>query len=212
MEKRKKGKRNTKEYSSAQTPPQGRDVVNEPALAYIPAFSSHLTSPAQVVILRVQDQDVILGSNDPSRTKAFDIYHQKPVTLPVAPIEYDQKMEIIDLAKQGVRAQAIARLADLLEISQKQVAEFFHFSERTLRDYIKNNRLLDPDSSEKVIKMFSLYLFGLDVLESSSSFVNWLFKPSFGLGNRVPADLLYSSGGIDLVYEELSRIEYGDLA
>ena len=211
MEKRKKSKENTKEYSSPQTPSQDQGIVNEPALAYIPALS-HLSPASYVVVLDIHDQEVILGPNDTLKTKAFDVYHQRPVTLPSLPIKYDQKMEIIDLAKQGVRAQAIARLADLLEISQKKAAEFFHFSERTLRDYIKNNRLLDPDSSEKIIKIFSLYVFGIDVLQSPSSFVNWLFKPSFGLGNRVPADLLYSSGGIDLVYEELSRIEYGDLA
>ena len=213
MGKRKKSKEKGQGYSSISSKPsKEQNVLNEPGMAYMPALSSFIHKPLQVAVLNVRDREVILGSNLESRTEAYDIYHEKKVTLSGMPIGYDQKMEMIDLAKEGVNARAIARLADLLDVSQKQAAEFFHFSERTLRDYVKSDKLLDTDSSEKIIKMFSLYLFGISVFENPKGFINWLFKPSFGLGNRVPADLLYSSGGIDLVYDELSRIEYGDFA
>lgn len=191
---------------------QEKSHTNEPAFSYKRATAAYTINPFQVAVINIRDQKVVLGSGVTQSTEAFDIYSARPVVLSTIPIGYEEKMEMVELAKEGVKAQTIGRLAELLDISQKQAAEFFHFSERTLRDYIKKDQLLDPDSSEKIIKMFSLYLFGSEVLESSENFIEWMFKPSFGLGNRVPASLLYSSDGIDLIYDELSRIEYGDFA
>lgn len=168
----------------------------------------------QVALLKSRSLDVLLGIQKTERhaTKAYDVISGSTIVLNAEPTSYDEKMEMVQYAKQGVNAVTIVRLAELLEISQKKAAEFFHFSERTLRDYIKRDELLDVDSSEKIIKMFSLYLFGSEVLEGPDNFVKWLFKESHGLRNKIPADLMHTSDGIDLVYDELSRIEHGDFA
>ena len=47
---------------------------------------------------------------------------------------------------------------------------------------------------------------------SIEEFNKWIAEPAFGLGNKTPQDLLDTITGIELVGEELTRIEYGDLA
>jgi uncharacterized protein (DUF2384 family) len=36
-------------------------------------------------------------------------------------------------------------------------------------------------------------------------------KPSFGLTGLIPLSLLTTASGIDLIFEELGRIEFGDI-
>lgn len=171
-----------------------------------------------VVVLEIgheRKRRVILGGvYGPGSTQntGYDIYKDRNINISAAPLHYHSKLELVELAGEGVEAKTINRLAELLKITKKQASEFFHFSERTLNDYIKKDKILDPDSSEKILKIFSLYLFGCEVFGSRDNFINWLSKPSFGLRNKKPTTLLSSSDGIDLIQEELSRIEYGDFA
>jgi len=60
--------------------------------------------------------------------------------------------------------------------------------------------------------MKALFEHGADVFGSAESFRRWLDKPACGLDNQVPFALLHTSGGMDLIQDELIRIEYGDLA
>jgi putative toxin-antitoxin system antitoxin component (TIGR02293 family) len=83
---------------------------------------------------------------------------------------------------------------------------------KTFTSYQKNKTALDPVISEKLLKIFSLYQKGVTVFGTVDEFNLWLAAPAFGLGKAVPKDLLDTITGIDLVSEELSRIEHGDLA
>ncbi len=53
---------------------------------------------------------------------------------------------------------------------------------------------------------------GESVFGSAHAFRRWMDKPAYGLGGQVPFVLLHTSGGIDLIMDEVTRIEYGDLA
>ena len=65
---------------------------------------------------------------------------------------------------------------------------------------------------EQVLKLLALARRGEDVFGSLPAFRRWLSKPAYGLGGQPPLALLQTSGGIDLVAEEVGRIAYGDLA
>jgi len=162
-----------------------------------------------------EGDEVVLSNVDhfAPQSTVFDLYNNDKLQMrSKAPLSFDSKMELVELAKEGIVASAIPKLAELLQITQKQVSDLLNMSERTLRKYIKENGLLNTDASEKVLKIFALFLYGCEVLDGSINFVKWINKPSFGLRNKLPIDLLYTSDGIDLVHDELRRIEYGDLA
>ena len=58
----------------------------------------------------------------------------------------------------------------------------------------------------------ALYRKGIELFGSTAEFNKWLREPAYGLGKKVPRGLLGTMTGIGLVVDELSRIEYGDLA
>ncbi|MCB0658821.1 MAG: DUF2384 domain-containing protein, partial [Saprospiraceae bacterium] len=60
-----------------------------------------------------------------------------------------------------------------------------------------------------IIQIQMIYQLGLDVFDDQASFDQWLNMKSIALGGRKPKDLLDSSFGIEVVKDELNRIEYG---
>lgn len=57
-----------------------------------------------------------------------------------------------------------------------------------------------------------LYLKGLDVFVDSQKFNTWLESQNIALGGIKPKDLLDNTFGINMIKDELSRIEHGVLA
>jgi len=58
----------------------------------------------------------------------------------------------------------------------------------------------------QVLKLLALAHQGADVFGEPTAFRRWLGKPAYGLDSQPPLALLQTSGGIDLVAEEVSRI------
>ena len=84
----------------------------------------------------------------------------------------------------------------------------------SFREKFHNNlkKKLNPMQTELILKIRSLFRAGIELFGDLDEFRNWLSKPAFGLGNHVPLDYFHTSGGLDLVFDELKRIEFGDLA
>lgn len=115
-------------------------------------------------------------------------------------------------ALRGVPAVLFFSVADRTGYRREQIAEVFDTSLKTFQRYERESRNLNPQDSEKVLKIQALFDKGAEVFGSLDSFRRWMDKPAFGLGHQVPFSLLHTSGGIDLVMDELVRIEFGDLA
>lgn len=119
---------------------------------------------------------------------------------------------IVILALKGVPATRFFEIADLTGYRREQLAQVFDTSLKTFQRYEREQRKLNPQDSEKVLKIMALFQTGESVFGSAAAFRRWMDKPAYGLGDQVPFDLLHTSGGIDLLMDELMRIEYGDLA
>ena len=115
-------------------------------------------------------------------------------------------------ARTGVPAKSAFAVANLLQISVDELADLLHTTTKTLRTYRDANKRLAPAASEQVLKLLALARQGGEVFGEAAAFRRWLGKPAFGLDNQPPLALLQTSGGIDLVAEEVSRIAYGDFA
>lgn len=119
---------------------------------------------------------------------------------------------LIVSALKGVPATRFFEAADLTGYKREQLAEVFDTSLKTFQRYEREQKKLNPQDSEKVLKIMGLFQMGESVFGSADAFRRWMDKPAYGLGNQVPFDLLHTSGGIDLILDEVVRIEYGDLA
>jgi putative toxin-antitoxin system antitoxin component (TIGR02293 family) len=115
-------------------------------------------------------------------------------------------------AKRGLKPDAVFDFIALSQYSAQVIEQLLKKTFKTLTAYKAQNTPLDSTISEKLLKLFALYDKGIHVFGSVESFNQWMAEPAFGLGNQVPQTFIDTITGIDLVGEELSRIEYGDLA
>lgn len=119
---------------------------------------------------------------------------------------------IVVAARKGVNANAFFDVVSVSGIDRNKLADLMNVSLKTLLRYRQQNKKLNATKSERVLKLIALYKKGEEIFGSASEFHKWMEEPSYGLGNMVPFDLMHTSGGIDLINEELKRIEFGDLA
>ena len=125
---------------------------------------------------------------------------------------FSNNIALVADSKKGLRAQAVFDFISLSEFSFPVIEKVLNKTIKTFTSYKKNQTNLDSTISEKLLKIFSLYHKGASVFGNNDEFNRWIAAPSFGLGNVIPRDLLDTVTGIELVYDELIRIEYGDLA
>ena len=125
---------------------------------------------------------------------------------------FSNNIALVIGSKKGLSPQAVFDFISLSQFSFPFIEKILNKTIKTFTSYKNNKIVLDPVVSEKLLKFFSLYATGITVFGTTEEFNKWMAEPSFGLGNLVPRDLLDTITGITLISEELTRIQYGDLA
>lgn len=115
-------------------------------------------------------------------------------------------------ARNGVGAEAFFDALEVTGFPREKLSEILDISVKTIQRYKKQGKKLNAISSELLLKLFMLYGKGEELFGSIVDFNRWLEKPAYGLANEHPASLMHTSGGMDVIMEELYRIEYGALA
>lgn len=121
-------------------------------------------------------------------------------------------LSYIDLIRQGIQYKTFLTFANNSPFSINEWSLFLHLSERTLQRYEKEKRKFDPLQSEKILEIVLLYKLGISVFGDAHRFHTWLNTQNLALGNITPKSLFDSSFGINLLKDELFRIESGTLA
>ena len=119
---------------------------------------------------------------------------------------------LIDTVRNGVQFTLFKNIISHSPFSMSEWSKFLHLSERTMQRYKKEKKTFDALQSEKILQITLLYKRGIEVFGSPEKFNSWLDTKSIVLGNTLPKNLLDNSFGIQLLEEELTRIEYGILA
>lgn len=122
--------------------------------------------------------------------------------------EIRTRMDLIDLSRKGVSKEALLYLAKFMGLPVSQMAALLPVTERTIQRYAPKEHF-DRVVSENILHLAEVVARGLEVFENSDSFKTWLDQPSAALGGRSPKSLLPSRFGIDMVLDELTRIEHG---
>lgn len=119
---------------------------------------------------------------------------------------------LITMMRAGIDYNSFNQFAKKSPFSNTEWSIYLHLSERTLLRYRKEKRTFDALQSEKIIEIIILYKQGLALFGTEKKFNEWLCTDNLTLGKIKPKDLLDSTFGINLLKEELKRIEYGILA
>lgn len=121
-------------------------------------------------------------------------------------------MSFIELIRQGISFKTFISFANASPFSLNEWSTFLHFSERTMQRYQREKKKFDSLQSEKILEIYILYKKGIDVIGSAEKFHSWLETENIALGGVKPKTLFDSSFGINLLKDELTRIEHGILA
>lgn len=121
-------------------------------------------------------------------------------------------LTLVAAARQGITFKSFERLLQTKLFTTSLWAQVLHVSERTLLRYQKAGHTFDAVQSERILQVVLLYSYGVDVFGQEAEFQHWLASENLALGGRTPQNLLDSSFGIELLRDELGRIEHGVLA
>lgn len=116
-------------------------------------------------------------------------------------------MRMVELSRKGVTKNTLLKVAELGSMSLKELAQLLPVTERTIQRYGDDDRF-PRDVSEHVLMLAEVFSKGLDVLGDRETLRDWLRTPIAGLG-QPPLDLLDTSFGVELVKDELGRLEEG---
>ena len=125
---------------------------------------------------------------------------------------YSDDISLLNRSKKGLSAKAALDFLSLSGFTQDEFQETFKTTVKTIQNHVTRELTLDAALSEKLLKSFALFDKGAEIFGSASNFHQWLNTPAYGLGNQMPFDLMDTITGIQLIEEELIRIEFGDLA
>ncbi|MFP4379962.1 MAG: antitoxin Xre/MbcA/ParS toxin-binding domain-containing protein [Candidatus Sumerlaeia bacterium] len=118
------------------------------------------------------------------------------------------QMGLYKLGKQGVSKAALMRLGAFMGLSLSQLADILPVTERTIQRY-SSNQSFNSYVSEHILHLAELLSRGMEVFENKDHFLLWLEQPSTALGDRTPKSMFASRFGIEMVMDELTRMEYG---
>lgn len=119
--------------------------------------------------------------------------------------------DLIPVIREGVPKKALDNLVIKTGINKNELPNILSTSERTLRRY-SDKQKLSPEQSERIIELAKLYSRGENVFGTLDAFKEWMESSVMSLGNKKPAEFLDTSLGIQLLMDELGRIEHGIFA
>jgi putative toxin-antitoxin system antitoxin component (TIGR02293 family) len=163
-------------------PPASGNRLHEPAAAYYSAQDGNWNS---LKLMGLDTEDTL-----------------KPI---------ENTVDFINRIREGIPKAALDHLAAIIGFSSAEMAGIVHTSDRTLRRYSSDQRLT-ADQSERVVELAKLYARGAEVFDSLELFKTWMLTPIDALGAKMPKEFLDTSMGIDLLMDELGRIEHGIFA
>lgn len=119
---------------------------------------------------------------------------------------------LIKTIREGINYAFFDELLKSIPFSFGEWSGYLNLSERTLQRYKKEQKPFQANFAERILEIRLLYKYGVEVFEDNNNFNSWLNTKSIALGGVKPKDLLDTTFGINLVRDELTRIEHGVLA
>lgn len=129
------------------------------------------------------------------------------MTIPTQ-AELFSSLQLIDRSRQGLTGTEAGRIAGLLGVTDKEMARLLNQSVATFHRQAKV-QLLDAATSERLLLLNRLAVYGTAVFQDQGKFTRWLRRPLRLLADHSPLDLMDSMTGVQLIEDILGRIEYG---
>ena len=118
------------------------------------------------------------------------------------------------LIKKGIPLGVISHIKREFNLPDEVIARIIGVSPRTVSRRRRTVKIpakerLSPVESDRVYRFARIVAIAEDIFEDKKEALEWLNNPQYGLGGRVPFDMLQTDAGAREVEELLLRIDYG---
>ncbi len=104
------------------------------------------------------------------------------------------------------------KIADKIDLTQKEWSDVLHISERTLQRYAKDNSAFNFSVIDRILLIDKVIKKGVDVFGNANNFITWLKKEPSSIEGKLEFASLASFNGTTKILNQLGRIEHGILA
>src|SRR5690606_1177064 len=115
---------------------------------------------------------------------------------------------LVKKAREGIDTKIFYSLAEQIKMPEKTLASVINLSPRTISNYREQNKDLDANYSEHLLKIINLYHLGQEIFGSLDEFTFWLQRPFYNSTEK-PMDLMKTVGGVDLIAQEVEKLAQG---
>ena len=119
-------------------------------------------------------------------------------------------VQVADLVEKGIPSKEIQPIVKFLEFKVSEIAKAAAVSASTVSRWAPTTSIGVPGSSQ-FFKIDELIRKGVDLFGGLEEFKSWLDTPNTALGNVVPAKLISSLIGVELIDEALDALNYGNV-
>lgn len=122
----------------------------------------------------------------------------------------ENMVQIAALVEQGIPSKEIQPLINYLELKVPDIAKAAAVSTSTVSRWEPDTSIGVPGSGQ-FFRMDEIVRKGVDLFGGPDEFKGWLNLPNLALGNEIPAHLITSLIGVELVDEALDALHYGNV-
>ncbi|SFZ77859.1 type II RES/Xre toxin-antitoxin system antitoxin [Chitinimonas taiwanensis] len=135
--------------------------------------------------------------------QAVDGVFQRLVNARTSPSTRIQQM------RAGFPAQVLVEIPDVLKLQKGEVFKVIGLPPSTASKFIREQKLLDQSTSERVDRLADVFALASDTLGDADHAADWLGSDNFALGGERPIDLLDTALGAEQVRRILGSLRHG---
>lgn len=115
----------------------------------------------------------------------------------------------LSLIEAGLHVRDLEVVIRSLALTIEEVAGLLHVNPRTIMRLDDPSKVLKPDMAERVACLMRLIKFGRVVLRSNEHLATYIKSTSMALDGKRPLDYLGTILGMEMIFDELGRIDHG---
>ncbi|GAA4312563.1 type II RES/Xre toxin-antitoxin system antitoxin [Compostibacter hankyongensis] len=143
------------------------------------------------------------------RSKAAAYVQDAPLLLNEPEAAYGlSPFQKIRKIKSGISKKELSSIKEKARLDYDTLAQLLSVGRATLINK-KNTERFNPNVSEKILALATLYAYGYDVFGDTDAFNDWMKSPNLALGNASPLEFADTLTGIEEVRKLIGRIDYG---
>lgn len=118
--------------------------------------------------------------------------------------------QISEIVEAGIPSREVRSVIEFLDLKVPDVARAAAVSPSTVSRWQSDTSIGIPGSTQ-FFRIDEVIRKGVDLFGGLEEFKGWLHNPNLALGNNIPAKLITSQIGVEMVDDALDALHYGNV-